>query len=192
MNSFRTRDDTLGAAGGYADLAVDGSAPRLPAEPRAQAAASTTSRRSTGPPIPSLEWCPPGSRRPLHRAVRHPVCSTSCSSAGLRYAFVSNGDNLGATADPRGGRVVRAERGAVRHRGVPAYARPTARAATWRSGAATAARAARLGADGAGGRADAFADITRHRYFNTNNLWIDLRRAARDAERAATACSGCP
>ena len=37
---------------------------------------------------------------------------------------------------------------------------------------------------------DAFQDITRHRFFNTNTLWLDLR-ALDDVLRHATACSGC-
>ena len=36
-----------------------------------------------------------------------------------------------------------------------------------------------------------FQDIERHRYFNTNNLWVDLRRAARRCSTSATASSGC-
>ena len=26
---------------------------------------------------------------------------------------------------------------------------------------------------------DAFADVTRHRFFNSNNLWVDLERSTR-------------
>ena len=42
MNSFRTRDDTLEALAAYPDLAGRRPAARLPAEPRAEAAAPTT------------------------------------------------------------------------------------------------------------------------------------------------------
>ena len=37
----------------------------------------------------------------------------------------------------------------------------------------------------------ALQDITRHRYVNTNNLWLDLRGARDGAAPSATACSGC-
>ena len=37
---------------------------------------------------------------------------------------------------------------------------------------------------------DAFQDISRHRYFNTNTLWVDLRALA-DVLARATTCSGC-
>ena len=37
---------------------------------------------------------------------------------------------------------------------------------------------------------DAFQDIARHRFFNTNTLWVDLRRSRRCCTSAA-ACSGC-
>ena len=38
---------------------------------------------------------------------------------------------------------------------------------------------------------EAFQDIERHRYFNTNNLWVSLPRAVARCWPSATACSGC-
>ena len=38
---------------------------------------------------------------------------------------------------------------------------------------------------------DAFQDIARHRFFNTNTLWIDLRALGGGARASAAACSGC-
>ena len=35
-----------------------------------------------------------------------------------------------------------------------------------------------------------FQDVARHRYFNTNNLWVDLRALAA-CWASAAACSGC-
>ena len=109
----------------------------------------------------------------------------------MRYAFVSNGDNLGATADPRvagwfasSGRRSRPRSAAVR--------RPTARAGTSRSarrdGQLVLRDSAQTAPEDAGGASQTSA---RHRYFNTNNLWIDLDALRRDAARATTACSGC-
>ena len=51
--------------------------------------------------------------------------------------------------------------------------RPTARAATWRGGGGRPARAARDRADAGGGQ-EALQDVGRHRYGNTNNLWVNL------------------
>ena len=49
----------------------------------------------------------------------------------------------------------------------------TARAAIWRSAPATAPAAARK-SPVPGGRSRAFQDIGRHRYFNTNSIWLRL------------------
>ena len=38
---------------------------------------------------------------------------------------------------------------------------------------------------------DAFQDIARHRFFNTNNLWLDLRALARRRSTRRAACSAC-
>ena len=38
---------------------------------------------------------------------------------------------------------------------------------------------------------EALQDITRHRYVNTNNLWVDLQALRRRACASARACSGC-
>ena len=37
----------------------------------------------------------------------------------------------------------------------------------------------------------AFQDINRHRYFNANTLWVDLRRVARRARTRTAACCRC-
>ena len=36
----------------------------------------------------------------------------------------------------------------------------------------------------------AFQDVSRHRYFNANSLWVSLERSPRCSRRAA-ACSSC-
>jgi UTP--glucose-1-phosphate uridylyltransferase len=93
---------------------------------------------------------------------------------GFRYAFVSNVDNLGAELDPR---ILAwfAESGA------PFASEGIDRTPADRKGG----HLARV-ADGGGlvlrevaqcpdEDLDAFQDITRHRFFNANNLWIDLQ-----------------
>lgn len=172
MNSFRTRADTLAALEAHPDLAVAG----LPvdflqnAEPKLRADDLTPVE---WPADPDLEWCPPG-HGDLYTALHASGILERLLAAGFRYASVSNSDNLGAEPD-----------GAI---------------AAWfaASGAPFAAEVAkRTPADRKGGhlvvrRADgrivlretaqtrpedacAAADISTHRYFNTNNLWMDLR-----------------
>ena len=53
------------------------------------------------PADPSARVVPARSRRPLHRARSLRSCSSDCSMRASGYAFVSNADNLGASADPR-------------------------------------------------------------------------------------------
>ena len=67
MNSFRTSSDTLAALARYDDLEVRG----LPLEflQNKEPKLKVDDLRPIGwPRDPALEWCPPGPRRPLHRA----------------------------------------------------------------------------------------------------------------------------
>ena len=109
---------------------------------------------------------------------------------GYRYAFVSNVDNLGAVLDPRILAWFAGVGRAVRDGGAPTAPRPTARAGTSRArrdGGLVLREIAQTPDEDL----DAFQDVERHRYFNTNNLWLDLRGARRRAAPRATACSGC-
>ena len=97
---------------------------------------------------------------------------------GYRFAFCSNADNLGATADAR-------IAGWMATESVPFVMEAAARTAADRKGGHLARRSAdgrlilREIAQTADGDLDAFQDVDRHRYFNTNNVWLDLR-ALRD------------
>ena len=173
MHSFNTRDDCLEALRPYQDLPVEGLALDFlqSQEPKLRA---DDLRPVQWPADPALEWCPPG-HGDLYVSLLTSGTLDSLIDAGFRYAFVSNSDNVGAS--------------------------PSAAIAAWfaRSGAPMALEACRrTAADRKGGhlavrRRDdrlvlretaqvgpddqaAFGDITRHRYFNTNNLWLDLRR----------------
>lgn len=170
MNSFATREPSLAALG---DLEQD-----IPGDflqhkvPKLDAA---TLEPVAWPADPELEWAPPG-HGDLYPALVTSGMLEALLSRGYRYAFVSNADNLGATLDSR--------------------------ILTWfaRSGAPFAMEVAdRTEADRKGGHLarrpgdgalvlrevaqcpdedlDAFQDIAKHRYFNTNTLWVDLRAA---------------
>jgi len=52
------------------------------------------------PADPELEWCPPG-HGDIYPALAQSGTLDAVLGAGLRYAFVSNSDNLGALADVR-------------------------------------------------------------------------------------------
>jgi UDP-N-acetylglucosamine pyrophosphorylase len=92
---------------------------------------------------------------------------------GVKYAFVSNSDNLGAVMDPK---ILRyfAESGA------PFLMEVTRRTAADRKGGHLARRKSdgrlllREVAQCPESDLEAFQDIDKHRYFNTNSLWLRL------------------
>jgi len=102
---------------------------------------------------------------------------------GVKYAFVSNSDNLGAVLDPKLLRYF-AESGA------PFLMEVTRRTAADRKGGHLAKRKSdgrlllREVAQCPDSDLDAFQDIDRHRYFNTNSLWLrlDLLKAQLEAD----------
>ncbi|MGH3508046.1 MAG: UTP--glucose-1-phosphate uridylyltransferase [Nocardioidaceae bacterium] len=175
MDSFRTRDDTLAALAGYPDLPVDG----LPLdflqnrEPKLWADDLTPVE---WPADPSLEWCPPG-HGDLYTALAVSGMLDRLLEAGFRYASVSNSDNLQAAVDPQ-------VAGWFAGTGAPFASEVCRRTSADRKGGHLAIRVRdgqlvlRESAQTADEDAEAFADITRHRYFNTNNLWLDLRALA--------------
>lgn len=172
MNSFRTRDDTLATLAKYPDLAVDG----VPAdflqnrEPKLRADDLTP---VSWPADPSLEWCPPG-HGDLYTALSTSGLLESLLEQGFRYASVSNSDNLGATPDPRIAAWFTAS-------GAPYAAEVCARTAADVKGGYLVVRTRdgrlvlRETAQTPKEETALADDITRHRYFHTNNLWFDLR-----------------
>ena len=95
---------------------------------------------------------------------------------GYEYAFVSNSDNLGAVLDPRIARAGSRPSGLpFLMEVVPTAPRPTARAATSRGGARTAGSCCARPRRRRRRTSRRLQDIGRHRYVNTNNLWVDLR-----------------
>ncbi len=168
MNSFNTEQDTLQYLSKYPDLAL----PDLPLSfvqnkfPRI--------RQDNLQPYENKDkaqmWNPPG-HGDLYTAIQ-PFLS-KLISAGYRYAFVSNADNLGATVDSA----------------IPAYMEKHKVAFLMEV-------CQRSEMDKKGGHLcedpngqlmlrelaqcpetdlDKFQDITYYQYFNTNNLWIDLQ-----------------
>lgn len=121
---------------------------------------------------PGLEWCPPG-HGDIYPALVGSGWLDKLLDAGVKYAFISNSDNLGAQMDTRFLRWF-AETGA------PFVMEVTRRTEADKKGGHLATRAAdgqpilREVAQCPAEDVDAFQDITKHRYFNTNNLWLRL------------------
>jgi UTP--glucose-1-phosphate uridylyltransferase len=97
---------------------------------------------------------------------------------GFRYAFVSNSDNLGAVLDLR-------ILGWLVASGAPFLMEVADRTSSDRKGGHLARRTSDGGlvlreiAQTPDADVDAFQDVSRHKYFNTNTLWVDLH-ALRD------------
>jgi UTP--glucose-1-phosphate uridylyltransferase len=170
MNSFRTRDDSLAVLarnpGIESDVPLDfvqGRVPRLDLETLAPV---------SWPRDRALEWCPPG-HGDLYVSLQTSGMLDRLLSRGYRYAFVSNADNLGAVVDV-------GILGWLASNEIPFVLEVTERTeadrkgghlAKLRNGRLTLRESAQCPPDET---AD-FQDIGRHGFFNTNNLWLDLR-----------------
>jgi UTP--glucose-1-phosphate uridylyltransferase len=124
------------------------------------------------PDDPSQEWCPPG-HGDLYTALLTSGMLGALLERGYRYAFVSNSDNLGAVLEPRILAWMAREQ-------IPFAMEVTDRTEADRKGG----HIARLKDGGFVLREtaqtpeedlEALQDISRHRYVNTNNLWVELR-----------------
>ncbi|MET9318139.1 UTP--glucose-1-phosphate uridylyltransferase [Kribbella sp. NPDC003505] len=175
MNSFRTRTESLQILSEYDGLAVDG----LPLdflqnmEPKLLADDLTPAEWEADP---ELAWCPPG-HGDLFTALVASGTLDALRERGFRHAFISNADNLGATPDAR----IAAW---MAEHDVPFGMEVCRRTRSDRKGGHVAVRTSdgrlilRDSAQVADEDTQYFQDITRHKMFNTNNLWIDLDRFA--------------
>lgn len=170
MNSFSTSDDTIEALQSYRELGD----PKLMQllQNRVPKIDKGTLLPIAWPSNPALEWCPPG-HADLYVCLYGSGLLKQLLEAGKKYLFVSNADNLGATLDPNLLRFF-AECGA------PFLMEVTRRTPSDRKGGHLARRldskrlVLRESAQCPEKDVDYFQDIDRHRYFNTNNLWIRL------------------
>jgi UTP--glucose-1-phosphate uridylyltransferase len=168
MNSFSTHDDTLAALSElnpskFPITFVQHKFPKILQQNFSPA---------TWPQKPVLEWNPPG-HGDVYTALLTSGMLQSLLDDGIQYAFISNSDNLGARldesllgyfadnqfpfmmevaqktpADIKGGHLARHKNGRLILR-----------------------EATQCPAD----ELDAFQDIERYRFFNTNNVWINLK-----------------
>jgi UTP--glucose-1-phosphate uridylyltransferase len=171
MNSFATRDDTLAALERYPDLAVadlpldfmQGKVPKLLEDGFAPA---------EWPADPALEWAPPG-HGDVYSSLRSSGMLERLLGAGYRYLFLSNSDNLGAVLEPR-------ILDWFAREGLPFLSESTHRTESDRKGGHLARLkendrlVLRETAQTLEEDVGSFEDVSRHRYFNCNNIWVDL------------------
>ena len=170
MNSFSTRKDTLAALAPYPelqrdDIPLDFVQNKVPKLTQADLAPVTW------PPNPALEWCPPG-HGDIYVALITSGMLDALLGAGYRFAFVSNADNLGAVMDA-------AILGYFAANDLPFMMEAADRTESDRKGGHLARRddgqfILRESAQCPDEDKAAFEDVNRHKYFNTNNLWINL------------------
>jgi UTP--glucose-1-phosphate uridylyltransferase len=169
MSSFATADDTERALARHEGLDAEqfpqSREPKLDAETFAPA---------EWPADPRLEWCPPG-HGDLYAALAGSGMLRRLRERGIDWAFTSNADNLGAVLEPR----------------IPAWAERNDTpfvmevvrgTAADRKGGHIALRDGRLVLRETAQVPDgdeSFGDVERWRFYNTNNLWIDLRALER-------------
>jgi UTP--glucose-1-phosphate uridylyltransferase len=171
MNSQATREETMRALESYPELGVglaldflQSMVPKLDAE--------------TLEPIewskdPSLEWNPPG-HGDVYPALRGSGMLDALLDQGYRYAMISNADNLGATTEAR--IPAHMERGDI-----PFLMEVVIGTEADRKGGHIARRKSdgqlvlRETAQTPSEDEESFRDYRRWRYYNTNNLWVDLR-----------------
>jgi UTP--glucose-1-phosphate uridylyltransferase len=180
MDSFRTSGETMAALAPYDDLAVGG----LPLEflqnkePKLRADDLTPVSWEADP---DLEWCPPG-HGDIYTALRGTGLLDRLIEAGYTQAFVSNSDNLGAVPDPR-------VAGWFARSGAPFAIEAVRRTPSDRKGGHFARRKSdgrivlRETAQTLEEDKDALADLSRHRFTSTNNLWFDLRAMKSELDR---------
>jgi UTP--glucose-1-phosphate uridylyltransferase len=181
MDSFSTREATLAAlAGRHPELAgASGDVPADFLQSREPKLRADTLEPVSWPDAPALEWCPPG-HGDVYVSLAASGTLARLRAAGYDWVFVSNSDNLGAEVDPRIPAWADAE-------GVPFVMEVVRGTAADRKGGHIARRAGRLVLrETAQTPPDdpSFTDVERWRYYNTNNLWVDLRALERllDAE----------
>jgi UTP--glucose-1-phosphate uridylyltransferase len=179
MNSFSTSADTVAALSNYPQLGdperlelMQNKVPKIEAKSLAPI---------VWPPNPSLEWSPPG-HGDIYPSLLGSGLFEQFLDEGKEFLFVSNSDNLGATLDHRLLHF-------FAHSGAPFLMEVTARTPADRKGGHLARRNSDqrlLLRESAQCRMEdlaAFQDIERHRYFNTNNLWIRLGALRAELDR---------
>jgi UTP--glucose-1-phosphate uridylyltransferase len=174
MNSFATRDASLDALAGYDSLPVAG-VPADFVQSKVPKLAADGLAPVSWPADPALEWAPPG-HGDLYPSLSSSGMLEALLDAGYEYAFVANVDNLGAVMEPRILAWFARER-------IPFLMEVADRTEADRKGGHLARRpdgglVLREVAQTPDDDLDAFQDIARHRFFNTNTLWVDLRALA--------------
>ena len=170
MNSFSTHYDSVQYLSRFPDLM---------AEPSTFLMQSMVPKIRIGDLMPAScgsqpknEWCPPG-HGDFYPTLFASGLIPRLLALGIRYLFVSNSDNLGATLDPTLAQYFASS-------GLSFLMEVAERTPSDRKGGHLASRLTddrlilREFLQTVEADIPHFQNIERHRFFNTNNLWIDL------------------
>ena len=168
MNSYNTHQDTVSAV----------SALSPPVEPlyfiqnKFPKVLVSNLQPVQWPANPELEWNPPG-HGDIYAAIYSSGLLKKLLDSGIEYGFIANSDNLGATLDE----TLLGFFAAHDHSFMMEVAERTpadvkgGHLARYKNGTLVLREIAQCPKN----EIAAFQDIQRYRYFNTNNLWINLK-----------------
>jgi len=170
MNSFSTSEDTLAALAKYPYLGtgsdlefVQNKAPKVTAADMSPV---------SWPADTGHEWCPPG-HGDLYPAMLGSGTLDRLLGAGYQYMFVSNSDNLGATMDVKL-LTYFAESKAPFMMECAQRTDADKKGGHLAQDASTGGLLLRESAQCPPEDEGEFQNVGKHKYFNTNNLWVDL------------------
>ncbi len=180
MDSQTTRPETLEALRAYPEL--DTGLPLDFLQSMECKLDAETLAPVSWPPDPALEWCPPG-HGDVYGSLRSSGMLEALLEQDFRYAMITNADNLGATIEPR--IAAHLERSQI-----PFLMEVVIGTEADRKGGHIARRRSdgqlvlRETAQTPDEDQESFRDFRHWRYYNTNNLWIDLRVLSDTLERS--------
>lgn len=172
MDSFNTSEDTMEHMETYSDQGLSGAENIELMQNQAPKIDAASLEPVTWEKNPSLEWCPPG-HGDLYAALEGSGWLDKLLADGVKYAFVSNSDNLGAVLD---GGLLRYFAESEK----PFLMEATRRTEADKKGGHLAVRKVdnqmllREVAQTADEDLADFQNIEKHQYFNTNSLWVRL------------------
>jgi UTP--glucose-1-phosphate uridylyltransferase len=169
MNSFATDADSRAVLARYPELA--GPIAQTLMQHKVPKVLQETLAPAEWPENPQLEWCPPGHGE-IYIALVTSGMLDELLANGYEHMFISNVDNLGATLDL-------GILGYIASRHIPFLMEVTDRTEADKKGGHIAQMPGgqlvlREIAQCPEQDLASFQDIKRHKYFNTNNIWLNL------------------
>lgn len=176
MNSFRTHRDTLSEL----ERIQSSVSPMLFLQNKYPKIFQSDFSPGVFPEQPELEWNPPG-HGDVYISLHTSGLLRKLLGQGIRYALISNSDNLGASLDM-------SLLGYFAVKNLPFMMEVAQRLPSDAKGghlarARTGGLILRESAQCPPGDENAFQNIERHRYFNTNNVWVNLQQLQMVIER---------